>query len=100
VNTGTLGIDPVVGSLMLDLTTSTDGANDVSPLDMGIHYAPLSADLFDVNVVVVDANGVPVDVNDPNQLRSERWDVSAIQHYRTDCNALFRVSCSEVGWDG
>jgi len=63
---------------MFSLTTMTDGHRDSGVVDMGAHFAPLPAEMFELNITVVDANGVAivdsndihgyveVDPNDPN----------------------------------
>jgi len=46
-------------------TTRIDSVNDINKVDMGYHYRQ-GLIQYDLTITVVDANGVPIDPNDPN----------------------------------
>jgi len=68
VDAGDPGLEVPMWIRMLSLTTRTDGVRDSNVVDIGAHFADLPAKMIELKVTVVDANGTPVDVNDPNAI--------------------------------
>jgi hypothetical protein len=87
VDAGDLNTNPLLRLQIRKYTTRTDGVVDANTVDMGAHYLPAVALLFQLTVTVVDANGVAVQPAlvkgyvDPNSGTYRQYEVVRLRAY-------------------
>ena len=87
VDAGDLNTNPLLRLQIRKYTTRTDGVADANTVDMGAHYLPAEALLFQLIVTVVDANGVAVQPAlakgyvDPNSGTYRQYEVVRLRAY-------------------
>jgi len=66
VDAGDPNTDPNYVAFMGNMTTRTDGVVDGDVVDLGAHFGAAAAQMFPLNVAVVNARTQPIDPNDAN----------------------------------